>query len=70
MNKNNIKYWSKNDRYYAEWSDRALDDDDRYEDDSIILTVSCDAVGDERLDKKNVNTLMFRKYDEWIRETR
>lgn len=70
MNKQNIKYWYEGDSYFAEWADRALDDDDRYAEDSIIIKVFVPATHDERIDRKNVNTLMFKKYDEWIKATR
>lgn len=70
MNKDNIKYWYEGDQYHAEWADRALDDDDRYEDDSIIICVSVDATGDKNKDEKNVNTEMCAALDKWFEETR
>jgi cell division protein YceG involved in septum cleavage len=70
MNQNNIKYWEVDGTLFAEWGDRSLDDDERY--DGIILTatyhrhpndtdVSC---------MKRIRGLIAEVYDQWIRETR
>ncbi len=70
MNKKNIKQWEEDGYLFAEWADRSLDDDDRYEDDSIILVVKTPLIEDKNKQEKNINTLMSEKYDQWVRETR
>ena len=63
MNKQNIKTWEDGGQVFKEWADRALDDDDRYADDSIILVASGP-------DEKSAMTAIVNAYDNWINETR
>ena len=66
MNKQNIKTWEADGELYAEWSDRALDDGERYAPDSIILTVSVPIEKGE----KYLMGAMAQRFDLWINETR
>ncbi len=65
MNKlHNVKYWESDGHLFAEWSDRALDDDDRYTDDSIFITVEVPV-------EEGMGSLWARMYeamDRWIKE--
>lgn len=70
MNKKNVKYSRKGDFMFAEWADRALDDEDRYNEDGTVIEVSAPICDCERLTKKRVNSLLDEAYDQWIRETR
>ena len=66
MNNHNIKYWETEKRLYAEWADRAPDDEDRYEDDGIVIKVYVPKEqGHGALKAKLYNT-----YDQWIQDTR
>ena len=66
MNKQNVKVWKYAGKLKAEWSDRALDDDDRYKKDSIMITVEVDADRGERA----LWSEMAQAYDQWVRDTR
>ncbi len=70
--KKNIKMWDNDWTLHAEWSDRALDDEDRYAEDSIILHVwiNIDPNLTDRENKKKLMAKMFDAYNEWIQETR
>ncbi len=63
MNKTNIKTWQEGDEVVKEWADRALDDDDRYAEDAVILVA-------RGKDEKSAQTEMVILYDQWIRDTR
>ncbi len=51
---------------WAEWSDRSLDDEDRYAGDSIIIKVSVPKEQGE----KALWSAMALALDEWMRDTR
>lgn len=72
MNNKNIKIWEDNDCYYAEWSDRSIDDDERYRDDSILIKEKVKILDyeNEKLAKRKLKAKLVIKYDEWIRTTR
>ncbi len=67
ISKRNIKYWQDGDLFYAEWSDHALDDEDRYKEGSIIFTASVPAGRHEFDRAKAAVTALF---DKWVKETR
>jgi hypothetical protein len=72
MNKQNIKHWEKDGKLYSEWADRALDDDDRYTPDGIVITVDiviADFASKVVAEGKLYNK-MWAAYDQWIKETR
>lgn len=48
----------------AEWSDRALDDDDRYADDSVFIRVSVP----KEQGRGALNARLYEAYDRWIKE--
>lgn len=62
MHKNNVLYGETEDMLTAEWCDRALDDEDRYAEDSIFIRVQ---VPKER-GRKALNTELHKAYDEWV----
>ena len=63
MNKiKNVLYGETDTELTAEWSDRSLDDEDRYEDDSIFITVSVP----KELGYKALNTQLHKAMDEWM----
>ncbi|MBT7538608.1 MAG: hypothetical protein HN683_04670 [Gammaproteobacteria bacterium] len=72
MNKNNIKHWEENGKLYSEWADRALDDDDRYEPDSICICVEVTLVDYDT--REIAEGILYRKmwdaYDAWVLDTR
>ena len=70
MNKHNVKYWETETGFMlAEWADRALDDDDRYADDSIIITVTHEKTDNPIADLKRLNGKMAEAYDQWLTDT-
>lgn len=64
MNKLNVIYTESDGMLHAEWSDRALDDDDRYAEDSIFIRVSVPA----EQGPKALNMALHKAYDEWMEE--
>ena len=70
MNKHNIIVTHTDSSIIAEWSNRSLDDSDRYAEDSIILVAKVDSTGDYKVDEKRVYSKLAEIYDQWIRETR
>lgn len=66
MNKQNIKTYNRAGKLWAEWSDRSLDDEDRYAGDSIIIKVSVPKEQGE----KALWSAMALALDEWMRDTR
>lgn len=56
-----VKYWEEDGQWFAEWSDRALDDEDRYEEGSIIMI----ATGPTR---ELARSRVLDKYNAWINE--
>jgi len=72
MNNTNIKTWESNDKLYAEWSDRALDDVDRYLPGSIIIGVNVNLADfeDSRRAHKALTAQLNKAYDLWLEETR
>ncbi len=67
MNKYNIKTWVDGDLMFAEWADRAPDDDDRYASDGIVIVVSA-GIGENT--EKRLMTEMSSALDRWYKETR
>ncbi len=52
----------------GEWSDRSLDDDERYTaEDSVFLYAEVDEGSD---DEKRLNLALINKFDQWIKATR
>ena len=66
MKKENVVLYGETEtELTAEWADRALDDDDRYEaDDTIFIRVSVP----KEQGRKALNTQLHKAYDEWIEE--
>lgn len=63
ISKRNIKYWADGDLFYAEWADRALDDDERYREDAIIFTASVPRQKYEQDEAKKAVTEMFNEWE-------
>lgn len=64
MNKQNVIIEESGGMLRAEWSDRAPDDEDRYSDDSIFITVEVPV-------EEGMGSLWARMYeamDRWIKE--
>lgn len=72
MNKNNYKVWHDPEKgiLHGEWSDRALDDDDRYTPSSHILRVQTPCKVRDSITEKTLLTLMVNRYDVWYKLTR
>ena len=66
MNKKNIKTWERDGRLYAEWADRAVDDDDRYTHDTVFVEVNVPVTAGERA----LWSEMAQAYDQWVQDTR
>lgn len=64
MNKHNVKVSQVDGMLRAEWADRAPDDTDRYNDDSIIIVVEVPASAGERA----MWSELARAYDNWVKE--
>lgn len=64
MNKRNVKVSTDGKTWSAEWADRALDDDDRYEADDTIF------VRAEGSTEKQMWGNLALALDNWYRETR
>ena len=65
MNKrDSVLYGETETELTAEWSDRALDDDDRYAEDSIFIRVSVP----KEQGRKALNSQLHKAMDEWIEE--
>lgn len=65
MNKQySVLYGETDTELTAEWADRSLDDDDRYEDDTIFIRVS---VPKEK-GRKELHTQLHKAMDEWHEE--
>ena len=60
----NVKYGETPTMLTAEWSDRALDDEDRYEEDSVFIRVE----SPKALGKKALMAALYEAYDAWIKE--
>ncbi len=66
MNKQNIIFTETETHLIGEWADRAPDDEDRYDDDAIIITKSVP----KEQGRKKLMAELFNAFDAWVQETR
>ena len=63
-NREAVLYGETETHLTAEWCDRALDDDDRYEPDSIFIRVEVL----KELGTKQLNSELYKQFDLWMEE--
>lgn len=64
----NTRVWQVDDEYFAEWSDRSVDDEDRFsEEQQVFLYASIK--GEEKWESR-LNTAIQEEFDKWVKETR
>lgn len=67
MNKNNVRIWLDKGFLHGEWSDRAMDDDERHL--GIIIEVKVEAEEDNRESRKRLMVEMYAAFDKWLLDT-